>query len=174
MPFGYFHINWGEIAFLLVALGIEILYLLTLQKALRRVSAPNRTMEPGMVWLMLVPCVNFVWQFHIATQVPKSLRNEFRARGQDDRSDYGRGIALTNCILTIIWLVIEYGRNQRVALSDIGIALLIDSTYLVLFFWFWQKVAIYSRQLAQGGGRDDGVGILPGGQAGSVAAPPDT
>ena len=69
------------------------LYLLTLQKALRGISPLSRTMKPGMVWFMLVPCVNFVWQFQIDSQVPKSLRNEFPARGQDDRSDYGRGIA---------------------------------------------------------------------------------
>ena len=41
-------------------------------------------MEPGMVWLMLVPCVNIVWQFVIAIRVPESLRNEFRDRDQDD------------------------------------------------------------------------------------------
>jgi CHAT domain-containing protein len=76
MPFGLISVNPGETAVLLVTLAVEILYLLALQKALHRVSPPNRTMKPGMVWLMLVPCVNFVWQFQIATQVPKSLRNE--------------------------------------------------------------------------------------------------
>ena len=67
---------------LLVCLAIAIFYLVTLQKALSRVSRRNRLMQPGMVWLALIPLFNLVWNFFIATQIPDSLRNEFRARGQ--------------------------------------------------------------------------------------------
>jgi hypothetical protein len=52
-----------------MTLGVMISYLLTLEVALRRVSPGNRTMAPGMVWLMLVPCINDRWQFQIATEV---------------------------------------------------------------------------------------------------------
>src|SRR5262245_59617964 len=65
------------IVILVVALIIMIFYLLTLQKALSRVAPHNRLMQPGHVWFMLVPCVNIIYQFVVATRLPDSLRNEF-------------------------------------------------------------------------------------------------
>src|SRR5262249_23624412 len=73
-------------AFLVVALVIAIFYLLTLHRALDKVSPRNRLMEPGMVWLSLIPCFNIIWAFFVATRVPDSLRNEFQERGRDDGS----------------------------------------------------------------------------------------
>jgi len=55
---------------LIVAIVIAIFYLLTLQKALSRVSPRNRLMEPGMVWLSLIPLFNIIWAFFIATRIP--------------------------------------------------------------------------------------------------------
>ena len=87
---------------LIVAIVIAIFYLLTLQKALSRVSPRNRLMEPAMVWLSFIPLFNIVWAFFIATRIPDSLRNEFRDRGQDDGCDYGKSIGLTNAILGVV------------------------------------------------------------------------
>jgi hypothetical protein len=163
MPFGLLNLDLREAAFLLVTFGIMIPYLLTLETALRRVSPSNRTMEPGMVWLMLVPYVNFVWQFMVALRVPQSFRNEFRARSQDSGSDYGRGIALTGCILGVLGLVITYGpttyalenTQEGIALITTGIALLMGFIQLALLVVFWIRVAGYSRQLAQAAANSD-------------------
>ena len=135
---------------LAVGLIILVFYLLTLQKALSRVSPRNRLMEPGMVWLMLVPCVNIIWQFMIAINVPGSLRNEFRDRGRDDGSDYGKSIALTNCILGIVSgfignVVTGMPKTERVGLLISGVGSLLG---LVLFIVFWVRIAGYSSQLA--------------------------
>ena len=46
-----------------------------------------------MVWLSLIPFFNIIWAFFIATRIPDSLKKEFRERGQDDGSDYGRALA---------------------------------------------------------------------------------
>jgi hypothetical protein len=135
---------------LAVGLIVAIFYLLTLQKALSRVSPRNRLMEPGMVWLMLVPCVNIIWQFMIAINVPGSLRNEFRDRGRDDGSDYGKSIALTNCILGIVSGLIGNGvsrmpNTERIGLLISGVGSLLG---LVLFIVFWVRIAGYSSRLA--------------------------
>jgi hypothetical protein len=37
-------------------------------------------MEPGMVWLLLVPLVNIVWRFFVVLALAKFLSNKFRAR----------------------------------------------------------------------------------------------
>jgi hypothetical protein len=143
---------------LVVALVIAIFYLLTLQKALSRVAPRNRLMEPGLVWLMLIPCVNFVWQFFIAIQVPDSLRNEFRDRGRDDGTDYGKGIALGQAILGIVSAVIGNAMGMtgdpQLALAGNAISGIMSLIGLILFIVFWVKIAGYSAQLAADGGYD--------------------
>ncbi len=173
---------------LLIWVTIMIFYLLTLQKALSRVAPQNRTMEPGSVWWMFVPCVNIVWQFLIAIRVPESLRNEFRARGQDDGSDYGKGIALTQAILGIASSVIGNGLGRA---GDSGMAQMgsifsgiMSLACLALFIAFWVKVANYSSKLANydGGYPDDfrrGIddydrGGRGGGGSGSTDPAPET
>lgn len=135
---------------LAIALVIAIFYLLTLQKALSRVSPHNRKMEPGMVWLSLIPCVNIVWQFFIAIQVPDSLKAEFQERGRDDGSDYGKSIALTNCILAIVGAVISNGLSVSKELATVGTAVsgISGLIQLILFIVFWVKIANYSAMLA--------------------------
>jgi hypothetical protein len=152
----------GGLCFVLMAvvvvfLIVYIFYLLTLQKALSRVAPRNRLMEPGMVWLMLVPCVNIIWQFLIAVRVPDSLRNEFRDRGEDDGSDYGKSIALTQVILGFISGAINYA-TQRLPpegqLIASGASLIASIVGLALFVTFWVKIANYSARLGDTRPRD--------------------
>ena len=143
---------------LAVCLLIVIIYLQTLQKALSRVSPRNRLMEPGLVWLLLIPCFNIIWQFFIAIRVPGSLQNEFRDRGRDDGSDYGKSIAMTNAILGIVGGVISNILIRSRDTAEIGLYLSggLSIINLVLFIIFWVKIAGYSNQLAmeEGGRRD--------------------
>src|SRR5262249_51882422 len=139
--------------FLIIAIVIAVFYLLTLQKALSRVARRNRLMEPGMVWLSLIPIFNIYWNFMVATRIPDSLRNEFRDRGEDDGSDYGKSIGLTNAILGVVSIPLNMasGALEKVPAAGmlIGIILLIMSiTSLVLFIIFWVKIAGYSGKLA--------------------------
>jgi hypothetical protein len=140
---------------LAVWLIIAIFFVLTLQKALSRVSPRNRLMEPGMVWLLLVPCVNIVWQFLVAIRVPDSLRNEFRDRRQDDGSDYGKGIALTGIIVGLIGGVVAQvmrGAPPETALAVSAVAGIASIIQLVMFIMFWVKVANYSSRLGADAG----------------------
>ena len=68
------------IAFIVFAVLLVpmIFYLLTLQKALNRCSPECRAMNPGMVWLMLIPLFNVVWQFFIVINLAK-CQSDLRA-----------------------------------------------------------------------------------------------
>ena len=72
----------GMLVGVLVGLAIflvpAIFYLLTLQKALNRCSPESRAMQPGMVWLLLIPLFNLVWQFFVVINIAKSLVPSFR------------------------------------------------------------------------------------------------
>src|SRR4051794_20515008 len=85
----------------LALLVVYVFFLVTCQTALSRVSPHNRAMEPGMVWLMFVPCVNIVWGFILAIRVPDSLKKELEERGQDDGSDYGKSAGLAAWTLNL-------------------------------------------------------------------------
>jgi uncharacterized membrane protein len=142
-------------AILLVALVIAIFYLLTLQKAPSRVSPRNRLMEPGLVWLELIPCFNLIWQFFVAVRVPDSLRNEFRDRNRDDGSDYGKSLALTQAVLGVVSGVgtnVLAQASPDLALIGNGLSVVFSIVGLILFILFWVKIAGYSRQLAEDSG----------------------
>jgi hypothetical protein len=45
-----------------------ILYLATLQSALRKCAPASRTMAPWRVWLTLIPVFGLVWQFIVVNE----------------------------------------------------------------------------------------------------------
>lgn len=68
----------ARVAFL-IAFVAGIFYVLTLYRALAKCSPASRTMLPEMVWLLLIPLLNLVWNFFVVSALAKSLNAEFRA-----------------------------------------------------------------------------------------------
>ena len=117
--------------FVLVLYVPHIFFLLTVHKALSRCSPRKRTMEPGQVWLDLIPCVHTVWQFFIVIRVAESLKREFRSRGMRYRNeDFGQALGIVACVGPFI--------------PYIGILV-----YITCGIIYWSKIAGYSRQLAE-------------------------
>jgi hypothetical protein len=133
---------------LIVAIVVAVFYLLTLQKALSRVERHNRLMEPGLVWLSLVPLVGLVWNFFIGVRIPDSLRNEFRERGIDDMSDYGKRIGLANAVLGVVMVAVDLLSIVAPSLMWQVVLIPLGLIALVLFIFFWVKIARYSKELA--------------------------
>lgn len=124
----------------LIGLAIQVFFLLTLSKALKQCDPAARTLEPGQVWLNLIPFFNIYWTFVLATRVPESLRNEFKDRRMHRREeDYGAGVGKWYAICTVASVVpiLNY---------------IAGPAALILWILFWVKTAGYSRQLAQDAG----------------------
>lgn len=81
------------------AVAVAVCWLLS--SALARVPAPYRKMEPGMVWLLLIPCFGLVWNFFVFQRVSDSFRNYFEAHGRTDFGDCGRGFGLAYSIAAV-------------------------------------------------------------------------
>jgi hypothetical protein len=114
-----------------------ILYLLTLQNALSKCDPSVRQMEPGMVWLLLIPLFNFIWIFFVVMGIGKSLGAELRRRGISSQEPYpaqsvGMAMAICKCCCIIPLL-----------------NLLAGLAYVVLWIMYWIKVADFSRMLDQ-------------------------
>ncbi len=113
-----------------------IFYLLTLQKALSQCGPASRTMEPGMVWLCLVPLVSLVFQFFVVSAISKSLTNEFATRGTPTPDqEPGHAVGLAMCICACCSIIPLVGFFAGIA-------------YLVLWIMYWVKIADYSRRLS--------------------------
>lgn len=118
----------------LIGLAIAVIYLLTLQKCLNRVSPANRAMAPGLVWLNLIPFVGIVWNFFVVLNIAKSLVAEGQSRGVDF-GDGGKTIGLIMAILVVCSIVPILGM-----LAGVGA--------MVCWILYWVKINGYSNQLA--------------------------
>lgn len=131
----------------LVLLAVVVLvyafFLLTLHRALGRCRPHNRTMEPGLVWLNLIPLFNLVWQFVTVSRVSASLATEFRARGRDhNKGDYGYALGMTAFALFLAVIVPILG-----VLCWIG--------GFVCWVIYWGQIAHLGAQLASPPDYDD-------------------
>jgi hypothetical protein len=87
---------------------------------LRAVRPENRLMQPGMVWLQMIPLFGQIWQFRVVTRIADSIVNQRIAFGEDSivgladytaaedankRPTYGMGIIY--CTLVLIDMVMS-------------------------------------------------------------------
>ncbi len=100
-------------------LAVLIYYLITMSAALAKVSPENRDMEPGQVYLALIPCFNIVWLFFVVFRVASSLAKEFNERGIAYQGDVGERLGMLGCIsmcigCTPIWIVFGILHARRI------------------------------------------------------------
>jgi hypothetical protein len=133
---------------------VGVLFVRTLQEALRLCSPDNREMTPEQVWWNLAPIINVVYIFVTVDRVAKSLRKEFQERDLDDGGDYGRLLGVGMMLMPIAVFPIVHAalssldvdpwrfRNFQVS-ARLGIA----SLTFALFVGYWAKIASYNRRL---------------------------
>jgi len=88
-----------------IGLGVAIVICVLLSGCYSRIPAQFRLMEPGMVWLMLIPLFSMVWVFFVTARLSKSFQNYFNAHGRTDVGDCAQQIGLWYSICTAACLV---------------------------------------------------------------------
>jgi hypothetical protein len=124
----------------LISEAVALLFILSLKKTLEKCSPTSRAMDPGMLWLLLIPLVNMVVNFMVVTNMAKSLANEFRARGiQTPEAEPGKsvGMAFSICGAGLIALAFIAPGLERIT----------GLVYCVLFGFYWKKMNDFSRML---------------------------
>jgi hypothetical protein len=113
----------------------SIFYLLTLQNALAKCAPVSRTMDPTMVWLLLIPLVNLIWGFFVVIALAKSIGNEFRRRGIPCPDPMpGQTIGMAKCICACFGIIPV-------------IRFVTGPAAFVLWIIYWVKIAEFSRLL---------------------------
>lgn len=114
-----------------------IFYLLTLQNTLNEVTDENRKMQPGQVWLALIPLFGIVWQFIIVNNLADSLKAEFALRNINVGEDRpGISIGLTYCILICCSIIPILGIFAGIA-------------GFICWIIYWVKISGFNTKLQQ-------------------------
>lgn len=114
-----------------------IFYLLTLQNTLSEVSQENRRMQPGQVWLTLIPVFGVIWQFIIVNNLADSLKAEFSKRNIiNNENRPGISIGLTYCILICCSIIPFLGMLTGLAGA-------------ICWIIYWSKISGFKAKLQQ-------------------------
>jgi len=93
------------VAFCLIGLVIMVFICWNLMECLKRVPVQYRKMDPGLVWLLLIPCFHLIWNFFVYLRLPASYQAYFAATGKGDGSDCGRSIGLAYAICSAFCII---------------------------------------------------------------------
>jgi cbb3-type cytochrome oxidase subunit 3 len=142
-----------QFLFLLFFLIPVFLFIRTQQNTLIAIHPQNRVMQPGIVWLQLIPLFNFVWQFVVVTHVADSIKKELSSNTfsfeavpdiqphpKEIRPTYSFGIAY--CTLYICSLL-PFLRGIPL------IGLLVILGFFVCWIIYWIHLTGYKKQIEQ-------------------------
>ena len=90
-------------------------------------------MEPGQVWLCLIPIFGFVWTIIMILRIADSLKDEYYDRGLRGDGDFGK-------TLGIIYIVTSF---------------FCGPVAIVCFIMYWVKIAGYTKALMADPGEYD-------------------
>ena len=90
------------LAVYLAALVTHIVVLVQAMQTLREVRKRNRPMEPGLVWLALIPLFRLGWLFWVVTKTADGLHAEFDDRQLRRKRDSGEAFGMTYATLLAI------------------------------------------------------------------------
>jgi len=143
-----------QIILLLVFIGIAVLFLLTQQNTLKAVRRENRLMQPGLVWLQLIPAVGQIWQFIVVLRIAKSIRKEIKfvqgdsLFGSSDLSVAEKlthratlAIGITYCTLTLIGAFFNLFMTAGQESPLTPIVGLIFLTGIICWIIYWVRLA---------------------------------
>lgn len=88
-----------------IRLCVEIIVCFFLFSFYKRVPPQFRNMEPGLVWLLLIPCFNLVWNFFVFIRLSRSLKAYYNSVGNVAVGDCGEGLGLAFAVCEVASLI---------------------------------------------------------------------
>lgn len=131
------------LAFILFVISI----LLTQQGILNNIQPENRLMEPGKIWLQIIPLYGMIFQFKVVARIADSIRNELTVPSEGewllaeqissgDRPTYRWGLtcAVLSCCTVIRFPIVE---------DLIALALIVCEIF------YWVELRKFRQQIRQ-------------------------
>jgi hypothetical protein len=79
---------------LLFHLALSVVVILLVYTDFQRVPSAFRKLEPSLVWLLLIPCFNLVWNFYVFPGLADSFKAYFNSVGDSSVGNCGRDLGL--------------------------------------------------------------------------------
>src|SRR5262247_2025278 len=81
---------------MLISFAISAVVCYLLYSWLREVPQEHRKIDPPLIWLLLIPCFAFVWNFFVFIRIPESFKSYFDAHPElgRDVGDCGRAMGI--------------------------------------------------------------------------------
>ena len=76
-----------------------------LYSCFKRIPEPYRQQRPGMVFLLLIPGINFIWNFRVFPLLSESYKAYFESVGNVEVGDCGREVGLVYCVCAAVGTV---------------------------------------------------------------------
>jgi len=89
----------------IIGLAINVVVCALLHNLYKAVPEEHRELRPGLVWLLLIPLFNLVWNFFAFPKLSKSYQNWFESRGDTSAGTCNSGLALAYAILAACMLL---------------------------------------------------------------------
>jgi hypothetical protein len=110
--------------FAIAAVAFAIYAYISMYRALSAVSPENRDMEPGMIFLMLIPLFGIVWYFFVVLRIASSMEKEYADRDIPGDGDFGKMMGIlaplipcVGFIMQIMWIMKIRGYTNQLAQS---------------------------------------------------------
>lgn len=163
-----------QLLLLLAFLIPAIFFLLTQQNTLKAIKAEHRLMDPGLVWLQLIPIFNYFWIFFVVKRIAGSLAREFAGRSSDSvfeladmeavraygkRPTYGIGLAysILFACLPLLLIMFNFIGNGTITITNRAVAIVVLLTSFMLILtgmvcWivYWVQLVQYKNKLKRG------------------------
>lgn len=137
----------ASLLFLLLYFAGIAVYTLSLRNTLLVITPANRTIAPGMVWLLLIPAFNLAWHFVLVHKLSDSITKELRQRtGQsDDKPAYGIGIIATSAVTLSSLINVLTSNNWPISVVSGLIALF----GMICGTIYWIRIIRYKQRIEQ-------------------------
>jgi hypothetical protein len=89
----------------LIATIVNIVVCILLRESFNRIPPQFRKQEPGMVWLLLIPCFSVVWNFFVFPRLSQSFKAYFDSVNRTDVGDCHGSIGLAYSICCAVSVV---------------------------------------------------------------------
>ena len=90
-------------------IGGAICYLL--YKDLAAIPEEHQKQSPAMVWLLLIPLVNIVWNFFVFPKIAESFKSYFDSVNVLDVDDCGKQLSMFLCYCVVAMVVVSFISN---------------------------------------------------------------
>jgi len=76
----------------LFSFAVNIVLIFLLYTDFTKIPRGFRKLEPGLVWLLLIPCFNLIWNFFVFPRISESFKAYFDSVGDTSVGNCGRDL----------------------------------------------------------------------------------